>query len=186
MVDLLGRRRGAPSSFEADGAWFFVGCRDTANRVTFPECTHDSVDMAAPRCPQMSAPAPDGTQDPELLSMHNGRTGAISASGGAGYPDRLSMLCSAQKVWSVPLQPHDPELVARPFGTNNTVLPDLFRHRGDERSDSVRLQTSLLLDDCKHGGGLHHSENHISGIRLLDACSRPGEECFIEMCIKGI
>jgi hypothetical protein len=85
--------------------------------------------MAAPRCPQMSAPAPDGVQDPVLLSMHNGRTGTISASSGAGrtdtisasggarYPDRLSMLSSAQKVWSVPLQPHDPELVAWPFGS---------------------------------------------------------------------
>ena len=73
-----------------------------------------------------------------------------------------------------------------PASTNNTVLPELFKHRGDERSDSVRLQTSLLLDDCKHGGGLHHSGNHIGGIRLLDACSRPGEECFIETFIKSI
>jgi hypothetical protein len=87
--------------------------------VTYPECTHDLVDMAAPRCPQMSAPAPDCAQDPELLSMHYGRTGTISASGGAGYPDRLSMLYSAQKAWSVPLQPHDPELVARPFGSSS-------------------------------------------------------------------
>jgi hypothetical protein len=49
--------------------------------------------------------------------MHYGRTGTISASVGVGYPDRLSMLCSAQKVWSVPLLPYDPELVARPFGS---------------------------------------------------------------------
>jgi hypothetical protein len=48
--------------------------------------------------------------------------------------------------------------------SNNTVLPDLVRHRGDERSDSVRLQTSLVLDDCKRGEGLHHGGNHISGI----------------------
>jgi hypothetical protein len=67
---------------------------------------------------------------------------------------------------------------------HHTVLPDLFRHRGDERFDSVRLQTSLLLDNCKRGRGLHHSGNHISGIRLLDACSRPGEECFIDTFIN--
>jgi hypothetical protein len=70
--------------------------------------------------------------------------------------------------------------------TNNPMLPDRFRHRGDERSDSVRLQTSLLLDDCKRGGELHHSGNHISGIWLLDGCSRPGEECCIQTFIKFI
>jgi hypothetical protein len=64
------------------------------------------------------------------------------------------------------------------------VLSDLFRHRGDERLDSVHLKTSLLLDDCKRGRGLHHSGNHISGIRLIDGCSRPGEECFIETFIN--
>jgi hypothetical protein len=51
--------------------------------------------------------------------MHYGRTATISASGGAGYRDRVSMLCSAQKVRSVPLQPHHPELGARPFGSSS-------------------------------------------------------------------
>jgi hypothetical protein len=86
-----------------------------------------------------------------------------------------SMVGSSAAAWS--------ELVARPFGSSSvhqvhglsqkqndmemqdfdqqvqTILccPDQFRHRGDERSDSLRLQASLLLDDCKRGGGLHHS-----------------------------
>jgi hypothetical protein len=160
----------------------------------------------------MSAPAPDGAQDPEPLSMHYGITGSISASVGAKYPDRLSMLCSAQTVWSVPLQPHDqswwrvrsvrvPYIKYMACRKNKTTWRCKTLTSKYKQSCAAPINSGIVatrgptacvyrLHCCSTIAsaveGYITAENHISAIRLLDVCSRPGEKCFIEKFIKCI